>query len=138
MTQTQAKAPIRVKLGERRTVLTEVPDSRPIVDESIYEMTHELCVPGGWESIATTKTCAPRNLAGVYGPSGQMLEHTTLRRLAGNLFDLATKRLNKHPYGRLSELVSKMQPQEGTGEVGGWDDPGVCVEMADLLSNLVV
>src|SRR5688572_3260864 len=40
-----------VKLGERRTVIEVVPDHRPIVDESIYKLTHQMCVPGGWKDI---------------------------------------------------------------------------------------
>ncbi|MEU9167766.1 hypothetical protein AB0D34_08220 [Streptomyces sp. NPDC048420] len=127
-----------VKLGERRTLLEEMPDGRPIINGSIYQMQHQVCVPGGWETVAVQQVIGAENQAGEYGPAGQMLEPGPVRQHAAALFDEASKALRKHPYGRLSELVSKVQLQEGTGEVGGWDDNGVVVEMAHLLRDLIV
>ncbi|MEU0214041.1 hypothetical protein ABZ281_02590 [Streptomyces sp. NPDC006265] len=124
-----------VKLGARRTVLEEVPDARPIVDETIYLMTHQMCVPGGWQDITSTKLRGPRGQAGVYGPAGQMMEVGGLRDSARRMFEAASKQLAKHPYTRLDELLTKLRLQEGTGEVGGWDDPGVGFEVAELLAK---
>ncbi|WP_369042304.1 hypothetical protein [Streptomyces sp. Midd1] len=124
-----------VKLGERRTVLEEVPDSRPIVGETIYLMTHQMCVPGGWQDITSAKLRGPKGQAGVYGPAGQMLEVSGLRNHARQMFETAGKQLAKHPYMRLELLLSKIRLQEGTGEVGGWDDPGLSVGIAELLEK---
>lgn len=135
----KSKTVRRVKLGERRTVLEEVTDSEFLLGVTVYVMKHQVCVPGGWETVAEVEVCAPKNLAGTYGPVGQMLENTDVRQRAAKLFDETDKKVRKeHPYARLSALVSTVQLQEGTGEVGGWDDNGVAVEMADLLHTLIV
>ena len=128
----------RVHLGERRTLLEELPDSGFLIGSTVYSMKHQVCVPGGWSTVAEIDVSAPAGLAGAYGPVGQMLANPEVRRQAAKLFDETSKQVRKqYPYARLSELVSKVQLQEGTGEVGGWDDPGVAVEMADLLHTLI-
>jgi hypothetical protein len=125
-----------VKLGERRTVLEEIPDARPIVDETIYVMTHQMCVPGGWQTLASSRLRGPKNHAGIYGPTGQMLEDSGMRRCARQLFEMTSAEVKTHPYTVLDELVTKVQLQEGTeGEPGSWDDPGVVMEMAQLLRD---
>lgn len=122
------------RLGQRRTVLEEVPDGRPIEGEAIYLMTHQMCVPGGWNGMATQQLRAPQHLAGIYGPSGQMLENQEVRRAAAQLFEAASKKVAKHPYTRLDKLVTTVDLQEGTeGEPGAWDDPGVAMEICQLL-----
>ncbi|MGW6604829.1 hypothetical protein [Streptomyces sp. NPDC055036] len=122
------------RLGERRTVLEKVPGARPIEGEAIYLLTHQMCVPGGWKSLATQQVRAPQHLAGIYGQAGQMLEHQEVRRAAAQLFEIASKKIAKHPYTRLDKLVTTVDLQEGTdGEPGAWDDPGVAKEICQLL-----
>ncbi|MEU1552220.1 hypothetical protein ABZ517_05785 [Streptomyces scabiei] len=124
------------KLGERRTVVEVVPDHRPIVDESIYTMAHQVCVPGGWETVASQQLRGPEGQAGVYGPVGQMMEVSALRRSARQLAEQAGKKLARHPYTRLNELVTKVDLQEGEqGQPGSWDDPGVAMEICKILRD---
>ncbi|MGW3860403.1 hypothetical protein ACWEDZ_02820 [Streptomyces sp. NPDC005047] len=123
-------------LGDRRTVVEDAPDGRPLVDETIYVLTQQMCVPGGWKNIKTSRCRAPQNLAGIYQADGQDITDAKLRSFALALFKGATPVVEKHPYTKLSALVLKVRSQEGTqGEAGAWDDPGVAMEMADLLAD---
>ncbi|MFD7537453.1 hypothetical protein [Streptomyces sp. NPDC059819] len=125
-----------LRLGERRTVLEEVPDARPIIDETIYLMTHQICVPGGWHDLFSAQYRGPLGQAGVYGPAGQMMEVGSLRERARRMFDAAEKKWAKHPCARLDALVTKVDLQEGAeGQPGSWDDPGVVTEIAQLLRS---
>ncbi|MGW0536323.1 hypothetical protein [Streptomyces sp. NPDC003032] len=134
--QSEPMPAVSPRLGEQRTVLEEVPDSRPIIGESIYLMTHQMCVPGGWKSLATHQLRAPQHLAGIYGPIGQMLENSEVRQAAAQLFEAASRKVDHHPYTRLDKLVTTVHLQEGTeGEPGAWDDPGVAMEIAQLLRS---
>ncbi|MFH9731799.1 hypothetical protein [Streptomyces sp. NPDC017260] len=134
MQHTNTRPDRRVPLGERRTVLKEVPDARPIEGEAIYLMTHQMCVPGGWETVVSQQIRAPKNLAGKYGPIGQMLENHAVRKVAAALFETADKKLKRHPYRRLEKLVTKVHLQEGTeGEPDAWDDPAVAMEIVNIL-----
>ena len=126
------------RLGERRTVIEEVPDARPMVGAAIYQMSHQICVPGGWEDVTTRRLSAPEHEDGTYGPRGELLASTWLRQAARQLFDDANKKLAKHPIARLDKLVTKVRLQEGTGEVGGWDDPGTAMEIVELLEKALI
>lgn len=133
-----SRKPRQVKLGERRTVLEEVPGARSTEDDTGYLMTHQVCVPGGWEILASQRIRAPKNMAGEYGPIGEMLDPGPVRRRAAELFDQAGKKLATHPLVALSVLASRVRRQEGTGEQGGWDDPNVVMSMAEMLAGLIV
>ncbi|MEO3852578.1 hypothetical protein ABGB09_34005 [Streptomyces sp. B8F3] len=123
-------------LGERRTALEEIPDSCPTDGETLYLMTHQMCVPGGWKSLASRQLRAAGQLAGIYGPTGQMLEDRAVRRMAAQLFDSASEKVANHPYTILRHLVATVDLQEGTeGEPGAWDDPAVAIEICQLLRD---
>ncbi|MFI1408850.1 hypothetical protein ACH4Y0_02755 [Streptomyces sp. NPDC020707] len=133
-TSTPQTETTRPRLGERRTVLEEVSGSLPLVGESVYLMTHQMCVPGSWQALATHQLRAPEHLAGVYGPIGQMLEDREVRQAAAQLFESTSKKVAHHPYTKLAALVTTVDLQEGTeGEPGSWDDPGVAMQIAQLL-----
>ncbi|WP_181786142.1 hypothetical protein [Streptomyces phytophilus] len=135
-TRQETREPAVPRLGERRTALKEIPDSCPIEGETLYLMTHQMCVPGGWESLATQQLRAPRHLAGIYGPAGQMLEDRAARGAAAQLFESASSKIVNHPYVRLRKLVATVHLQEGTeGEPGAWDDPGVAMEICQILRD---
>ncbi|MDX3020014.1 hypothetical protein [Streptomyces acidiscabies] len=133
-TQSEPRKPRSPRLAERRTVLEEVPDARPIEGETIYLMTHQMCVPGGWEGLATQRLRAPQHLAGIYGPVGQMLGNREVRHAAAQLFEVASKKVAKHPLTRLATLVTTADLQEGEeDESGAWNDPGVAMEICQIL-----
>lgn len=134
-TTTKPRPPRPMSLGERRTVVEVVPDARPITGESIYVLTHQMCVPGGWMDIKTTRCRASEHLAGIYAPGGGDIEDDKLRGYAEALYKGANEAVGQHPYTRLDELLMKVRLQEGTGEEGGWDDPGVGCEIAELLEK---
>ncbi|MFF1693064.1 hypothetical protein ACFVXC_05480 [Streptomyces sp. NPDC058257] len=124
-----------VSLGERRTVVELLPDARPIVDASLYVVTHQMSVPGGWQDFVKVTSRAPQMLAGVYSGAGTAIEDEKLRADARKAWDASNPAVAAHPYTRLGELLLKVRLQEGTGEVGGWDDPAVCMEIAELLEK---
>ncbi|MFD9815199.1 hypothetical protein [Streptomyces sp. NPDC059080] len=127
--------PRPMMLGERRTVVEVVPDARPITGESIYVLTHQMCVPGGWMDIKTTRCRAPQDLAGIYAPGGSDVEDEKLRGYAAALYGGANEFIDQHPYSRLYELLLKLRLQKGAGEVDGGDDLGVGFEIAELLEK---
>jgi hypothetical protein len=52
------------------------------------------------------------------------------------MFDEAQKKWAKHPYARLDALVTEVDLPEGTeGQPGSWDDPGMAMEIAQLLRS---
>ncbi|MGW1261263.1 hypothetical protein ACWD7Y_04780 [Streptomyces drozdowiczii] len=124
-----------VSLAERRTVVELLPDARPIIDASLYVVTHQMSVPGGWQDFAKVTCRAPQMLAGIYGGAGTDIEDDKLREHARKAWDASNAAVAAHPYTRLGELLLKVRLQEGTGEVRGWDDPAVCMEIAELLEK---
>lgn len=126
----------KTSLGERRTLIEEDPDGRPIENGAVYIVTHQMAVPGGWENVVSKRFGGPAGHAGVYGPAGQMLDSVELRNTAKLLFQEAGKKLAKHPYTVAARHVDTLVRQEGTpGEPGAWDDPGVGMELAQLLRD---
>ncbi|WP_405749311.1 hypothetical protein OG232_04300 [Streptomyces sp. NBC_01411] len=52
------------------------------------------------------------------------------------LFSHASTVIATHPYARLDRLVTTVDLQEGTvGEPKAWDDPGVAMEICQLLRD---
>ncbi|NIY68108.1 hypothetical protein [Streptomyces malaysiensis] len=124
------------QLGERRTVVEVVPNPRPTTDgTTVYVLTHQMCIPGGWKAIKQTRWRAPEGLAGVYGPAGLEIEHEPLRKVADRLFDGAQPIIDAHPYTELVALLSTLRLQEGHGKAGGWDDPGLGFRISELLEQ---
>ncbi|MEV5264755.1 hypothetical protein [Streptomyces werraensis] len=132
----RALPPRKVNLGERRTVVEEDPDGRPIENGAVYIVTHQIAVPGGWETVISKRFLGPKGQAGVYGPAGQMMDITELKDKARLLFQQADKKLAKHPYTLAAKHVTTLVLQEGTaGEPGAWDDLAVPMELARLLRD---
>ncbi|MET9360451.1 hypothetical protein ABZX93_06035 [Streptomyces sp. NPDC006632] len=123
-----------VMLGERRTVVEEVPDARPIVGETIYIVTHQMSVPGGWQDIEKGNCRAREMQAGVYSSTAG-IEDGALRNVAEKLWIKANEVVDAHPYTKLGAVLLDVRLQEGTGAVGGWDDPGKGFEIAGLLEE---
>lgn len=123
-----------LKLGERRTRIEVVPDHRPLVDESIYVITHEVCVPGTWQEVKTCRVRSADGHAGVYSNNAG-IEDTRLRNAADTLWTTCNRLIDLAPLTRLHDLKLKVGLQEGTGEVGGWDDPATAMQMAELLDE---
>ncbi|MFJ4739142.1 hypothetical protein [Streptomyces sp. NPDC088775] len=134
-TADKPRPPRPLMLGERRTVVEVEPDGRPIVGESIYVLTHQMCVPGGWMDVKTARCRASENLAGIYCPGGTDIEDDKLRAYAVTLFKGANEFIDAHPYTKLAGILMDVRLQEGTGKVGGWDDPGKGFEIAELLEK---
>ncbi|MFE7114934.1 hypothetical protein ACFU99_05850 [Streptomyces sp. NPDC057654] len=122
-------------LGERRIVV-ETTGKQPSEEYSCYTLTYQICVPGGWQAVDTEECSTGENHAGVYGPLGQMIEDASLRRAAKRLGERAQKLVKRHAYTRLGELLTLVRLQDGgTGQPGGWDDPAVVMEIANLLES---
>ncbi|WP_411087859.1 hypothetical protein [Streptomyces sp. 061-3] len=134
-TANKPRPPRPMMLGERRTVVEVVPDGRPIVGETIYELTHQMCVPGGWMDVKSARCRAKEHLAGIYCPGGTDIEDDKLRGYAVTLFKGANAFIESHPYTKLGGILMAVRLQDGTGEVGGWDDPGKGLEIAELLQE---
>jgi hypothetical protein len=129
-------SPPPVVLGERRTVLEPLLHARPIVNEAIYRMTHQMCVPGGWQDIKSLQVRAPLHMAGLYAPNGSDIENAKLRQYAATLWKETDKVVADHPYTRLGELLVKVRLQEGEmGLPDSWDDPAVVMEIVELLDK---
>lgn len=134
-TPDKPRPPAPLTLGQRRTAVELVPDARPIVGESIYVLTHQMCVPGGWQDVKTTRCRAAEGHEGIYDPDGQDIGSDKLRNYAMKLATNAGNVIDSHPLNRLSELVLRVRTQEGeVGKAGSWDDPSVVLEIAELLS----
>lgn len=130
------ETPGKIRLGERRTVVEEDPDGRPIENGAVYIVSHQIAVPGSWETVISKRFLGPKGQDGVYGPNGQMMDITELRDKARLLFQQASKKLATHPYTVAAKHVDTLVRQEGTeGEPGAWDDPGVGMELAQLLRD---
>lgn len=122
-------------LGERRTVVEVEPDGRPITGESIYVLTHQMCVPGGWMDVQTARCRATENLAGIYCPGGTDIEDNKLRGYAVTLFKAANEFIDAHPYTQLAGILMDLRLQEAAGKAGDRDDPGKGFEIAELLEK---
>ncbi|MET9470456.1 hypothetical protein [Streptomyces sp. NPDC002922] len=127
--------PRPLMLGERRTVVEVEPDGRPITGESIYVLTHQMCVPGGWMDVQTARCRATENLAGIYCPGGTDIEDDKLRGYAVTLFKAANEFIDAHPYTQLAGILMDLRLQEAAGKAGDRDDPGKDFEIAELLEK---
>ncbi|MET8342524.1 hypothetical protein [Streptomyces microflavus] len=121
-----------MKLNERRTLIELVPDARPIVGEEIYAITHQVCVPGGWQDIKSCRVRSALGHAGVHSNNAG-IEDDKLRSAADTLWKTCNAITDALPLTELWALKLKVGLQEGTGEVGGWDDPAVAMRMTELL-----
>ncbi|WP_371793017.1 hypothetical protein OG285_32315 [Streptomyces sp. NBC_01471] len=91
-------------------------------------MSHQMCVPGGWQDIATLQYRARETLAGIYAPDGADIKDIALRASAEMLFSHASTVIVTHPYVRLDRLVTTVDPEQGTE-----GEPGVAMEICQLL-----
>lgn len=123
------------KLGDRRTLVEVVPDHRPLVDESIYAISHQVCVPGGWQNVKTCRVRSAAEQAGVYSDN-TTIRDSRLRSAAETLWQSSTPIVANRALSKLSDLRLKVSTQEGEeGQPGSWDDPALAMEMAELLEK---
>ncbi|MGW3273603.1 hypothetical protein ACWDFH_19335 [Streptomyces kronopolitis] len=136
LTRTKPKRSRALMLGERRTVVEVVLDPRPTVDgTTVYVLTHQMCVPGGWQDVKHTRCRAPEHLAGIYYGRGSNIENDELRRVAEKLYMGANAFVDAHPFTEISKLLTTIRLQEGTGKIGGWNDPGLGWKISALLDE---
>lgn len=121
-------------LGERRTLIMPVPDHRPIVGETIYTVTHQVCVPGTWEDVKGCRVRSTHGHAGAY-TNNAGIEDSKLRSAADTLWHSCNKFIDDSPLAALLALKLRVLLQEGDGEPGGWDDPALTTRMAELLDK---
>jgi len=120
-------------LTHQRVVLQQIDDAPEFDDGTmLYRIIYKVCVPGGWEPIMHRRARAFEGHEGVYDNVDDIAEDT-LRAHAQELRETVMPIVKQRPAEKLWDLAMKVDLQEGTGEPGGWDDPGVATDMVELM-----